>query len=350
MLKNLVKIILTVFVVSAFVFVFNSAYKNSSQFFSVKTLEIIKSRISEAINGKDCSKIVAYSLGSIDESFGLPKEQFLSAIKEAEGIWEKGAGRELFNYLDSGELKINLVFDQRQEDTARMQEVLSGINSDEEKLKAAKAAYDKITAQVKQKEASFNKNWTQYQKDQTQFEELVDVYNKKIADYEKQVDFWSAKGGAPEKEYEQLTQEKAEIDAMYDQLSARRKTLQLAILDLEAQRKEFNALVSQVNTIAGIFNRLAEKLNVRVDLFNEVQGAKEEFISGLYTSDASGKTIDIFQFYDNKDLVITLAHELGHALGIGHTTGTNSIMYPKSEGQKIQISAEDLEMLTALCN
>lgn len=350
MLKNTVKIILTVFVVSAFVFVFNGVYKNNSQFFSLKTLEIIKSKLNEAINGKDCTKIVEYSLGDVDKSFGLPRDQFLSAIKEAEIIWEKGAERDLFSYLEEGDLKISLVFDQRQEDTARMQDILGGITSDEGKLEAVKKEYDKLTAAVKLKEESFNANWAEYQKSQAQFEELVSVYNKKIADYEKQVDFWGAKGGAPKKEYEQLVQEKAEIDALYEQLSAQRKILQTTLLGIEAQRKEFNALVSQVNTIAGIFNRLAEKLNIRVDLFNEVQGSKEEFISGLYTSGASGETIEIFQFYDNKDLVITLAHELGHALGIGHATGTNSIMYPKSEGQKTQISAEDLQMLSALCN
>jgi predicted Zn-dependent protease len=171
-----------------------------------------------------------------------------------------------------------------------------------------------------------------------------------VANYEKQVSFWGDKGGAPKKEYEQLTQEKIEIDVLYDQLNTQREALKSTLLALDAQRIEFNGLVSQVNTIAGIFNRLADKLNVRVNVYNEVQGSRDEFISGLYTSDAKGETIDVFQFYDNKDLVITLAHELGHALGLGHATGTNSIMFPKSEGQKIQLSKEDLQMLTASCN
>jgi predicted Zn-dependent protease len=322
MVKNLVKIILTVFIVFSLVFVFNNVYKNKDQIFSLNTIETIKEKITGVESKKDCNKILEYSLGSVDKSFGLSRDQFLKSIKEAEGVWEKGAGRDLFNYSGSGHLKINLVFDQRQADTLRMNKTLEGINSDEDKLKAVKIEYDNLTAKLKQKEESFNLGLAQYQKDQAKYDTLLGVYNSK-------------------KEPDQET---------FNELNSQREALKSTLLALNVQKEEFNSLVSQVNTIAGIFNELAKKLNVRVVGYNEVQGAKDEFVSGLYTLDGKTEKIDIFQFYDNKDLVVTIAHELGHALGLGHAIAPGSLMYPKSEGQKTELSKEDLKMLSVLCN
>lgn len=350
MLKNLVKIVLTILIVFGVVFAFNVVYKNKDQIFSLKTLEVLREKITGKPVEKGCNKIIEYSIGSIDNNFGLSNEQFLRAIKDAESVWEKGAGKELFNYSSKGELKINLVFDERQKDTTRMKEILGGINSEEGKLKAIKEEYNRLIAEAKLKEGELNADFAKYQESQSQFKELAATYDAKVAYYEKQVNFWSEKGGAPKKEYEQLTQEKAEIDDLFAQLNSQQENLKSTLSALESRRTEFNSLVSQINTIAGMFNRFAKELNVEVAAYNEVQGSRDEFISGLYTSNAKGETIDIFQFYDNRDLVTTLAHELGHALGLGHATGTTAIMYPRAEGQKTQLKKEDLLMLQALCN
>lgn len=45
---------------------------------------------------------------------------------------------------------------------------------------------------------------------------------------------------------------------------------------------------------------------------------------GLYYTEG----IDIYYFEDEDDLRITIAHELGHALGIGHTDDPATLMYP----------------------
>lgn len=58
---------------------------------------------------------------------------------------------------------------------------------------------------------------------------------------------------------------------------------------------------------------------------------------GLYYADG----IDIYFFEDKDDLRITIAHELGHALGIGHTDDPATLMYPlKSKAN------EHLEIVT----
>lgn len=356
MLKNLAKTILTVFIVFAAIFVASNVYQNKKFSFDLKPIELtIRQGLSKlglgglASKRGGCEEVVQYSLGNIDKNFGLSREQFLKAVKEAEAMWESGSGKDLFNYSDTGALAVNLVFDERQANTNRLNDILSKINGDEAKLNAVKAEYSKLTAQVKAREASFKLSLAEYEKAQSNFNTRVSDYNAKTAEYSRQVEFWNKKGGAPEEEFKKLTTEKAAIDALFASLNPEQEALKRKFNALEAQKSELNDLISQVNTVAGIFNRLAENINVRVDLYNEVGGVGEEFVSGLYTSNQAGEKIDIFQFYNNQDLVATIAHELGHALGIGHASSSSSIMHARSQGQKTKLGREDLDMLNALC-
>src|SRR6185436_11415335 len=65
-----------------------------------------------------CTKPVLYSLGTFDKRFGMSQEVFISALKEAEDIWEKPLGQDLFAYDGAkGDLKVNLIYDYRQKAT-----------------------------------------------------------------------------------------------------------------------------------------------------------------------------------------------------------------------------------------
>ena len=60
-----------------------------------------------------CSKPIAYDVGTFDRRFNISHEYFLSALADAEAIWEKPSGLNLFEHtlpLDefSDILKINL--------------------------------------------------------------------------------------------------------------------------------------------------------------------------------------------------------------------------------------------------
>src|SRR6185369_17119194 len=61
-----------------------------------------------------CRQPIAYSLGQFDTKFGISKTDFLIAVATAEEIWEKSAGKQLFEYAPDGALKINLIYDARQ--------------------------------------------------------------------------------------------------------------------------------------------------------------------------------------------------------------------------------------------
>ena len=66
-----------------------------------------------------CSQPIEYTINSFDAKFGISKDEFLKAINKAEQVWEKPAGKELFNHQPNGDLKVNLVYDHRQEATVK---------------------------------------------------------------------------------------------------------------------------------------------------------------------------------------------------------------------------------------
>lgn len=63
-----------------------------------------------------CEKpTISYTIGSFDGRFGISREDFIKYAEEAEQIWEGPMGDQLLVYSTDGDLKMNLVYDWRQE-------------------------------------------------------------------------------------------------------------------------------------------------------------------------------------------------------------------------------------------
>ncbi|MCR4280799.1 MAG: hypothetical protein NUV88_00480, partial [Candidatus Kaiserbacteria bacterium] len=130
-----------------------------------------------------CKKPIMYSLGDFDARFGISKKDFLSAVGDAEAIWEKPIGRNLFEYSADGRLAVNLVYDYRQEATHKLQKI--GLAVDE-----SRASYDALQAKYTEMKSLMSQA-------QAQYEASVTAYNKRLDAYNKEVQYWNHKGGAP---------------------------------------------------------------------------------------------------------------------------------------------------------
>ena len=293
---------------------------------------------------------VSYEEGVVDASFGVSPSVFADAVREAEGIWEKGSGDDLFIRKDGGEVAINLIFDERQEETNRLKELLGSIETQREKFDALKAEYESMISLLLPVEGAYLRAKEEYESLVEELNSTIGLYNLRKKEYEEDVAYWNERGGAPKKEYDRLVKEYDDVRILYNQISMREVVAKEAFAVLEEKTDAYNLEAGKVNTVGGILSRIAAGLNEDASSYNRIQGDRDEFVTGLYSVKNGVRKIDVYQFYDYRELVIVLAHEMGHALGLGHASDPASIMYPKIGEQSLELSAEDISMLKELCS
>lgn len=316
---------------------------------TVSSSRAVLSRVIPALDDS-CRFPLSYRAGTLDPSFHFSETELLSAIHEAEALWETGLDRDLFvERADADAIPFNLVFDDRQAQTDSLKEASSDIESQKSAYEALRADYESSRKEFDRKQSAYDTRVTQYEQKLREYERRVAKYNDRFQSYEQLVAQWNAQGGAPPDEYDELEDERKSLKKESSMIGEERNSLNNEKASLEKDFGVLNALSGQVNTTAGSLNRMASALNLTVDSYNQVYGMREEFTTGLYTKDASGARIDVFQFYNHADLVLILAHEMGHALGIGHATESESIMYPSVGEQKPVLTEEDRRLFNSVC-
>jgi hypothetical protein len=269
-----------------------------------------------------CTEPITYSIGDFDERFDISREDFKATIEKAEEIWEEAVDKELFTYSATGTLKVNLIYDYRQQATEKLNDVGIAINKDKETYDEIRVRYESMRAEYDKKEASFQKDSAQFDKDK--------------AAYDKEVAYWNDQGGAPADKYEELRAEGRELSERASVLNKR--------------AKELNSLSSEINGTATILNDLAKTLNMKVSVFNDIGASTgEEFNEGVYVRDASGERINVYQFDTTAKLRRLLEHELGHALGLDHVEDSKAIMYRLNSSENEELTAADLTELQSVC-
>ncbi|HYK08956.1 MAG TPA: matrixin family metalloprotease, partial [Candidatus Eisenbacteria bacterium] len=114
--------------------------------------------------------------------------------------------------------------------------------------------------------------------------------------------------------------------------------------DLDSEGKALNAIAQQLNLSTHDYNADVSNLNSDIGKLNTVLSSKPE--EGLYNG--YDKTITIYITNSNAELIHTLAHEFGHALGMMHVEGESSIMY-KYTSDSLDVTNNDLKELAYVC-
>ncbi len=269
-----------------------------------------------------CSAPIAYTIGSFDTRFGISKADFMKALLSAEQIWEKPIGKQLFQYVPNGDLKINLIYDSRQSTTVKLQSMGIIVHND-------RASYDDM-------KATYNSLSVDYTKEKTELQSRIAAFQTAQSSYEAEVAYWNKRGRVTADEYARLNTEKASLDT---ELSA-----------IQKLQTDFNSKVDDINALVTALNRLASELNIVVGKYNTI-GAQNgaEFEEGTYQSGPSGEEIDIYQFDNQTKLIRVLAHELGHALGLSHVDDPKAIMYRLNNGVNEALTSSDVSQLKKLC-
>lgn len=242
-----------------------------------------------------CSQPFRYKIGLIDPRFEISESELKKDILEAEAIWEKEYGKELFSFDPEAKFSVNMVFDERQDLKNQVEQIKDKLDNDK--------------AQIEPSEAEYNSR--------------TDSFRKRLAELNSRIEYWNSQGGAPAEEYEKLIKEQDE---------------------LKKEVATINLLAEKLNKSAEAYNMQVGELKETAKNFNQVLESKPE--EGLF--DPQNYKIDIYLTDSKEELIHTLAHELGHALGMGHTGLKNSIMYPQTN-QGTKITPEDAAELKRVC-
>ena len=269
-----------------------------------------------------CVRPIGYKIGSVDSRFGVSEAQFIEDIKQASSIWSDSIGKPLFIYDPKGPLTMSLVYDTRQQTTQQEKKLKTVIDQTTETASSAKAEYQAAQAKYVAAKGAYADQLAQYTAAQ-------DAYNARVVAFNRS-------SGTSQTELAALQSQKQSLQSQQN--------------TLEVKRGQVNALAARANSLVESYNALVDTVNTHVETFNSDGLAGTQFEEGVYISDEQGRRIDIYQFDSQTTFIRVLAHELGHALGLDHDAGVESIMNPVNEGKNLSLSEADLQELRGACN
>ncbi len=249
-----------------------------------------------------CQVPLSWHIAELDPRFALSAAEARRAVEDAAALWEGALGRPHFPRAGSGDLAIRFVFDERQSESVERRRWQQQVDATDASLEARGEELSRAARNL----------------------------DRDIARHNAVVSEWQSRGGAPPEVL-------AELRATGSDLDQREQALQRQI-------DRFNRRVGERNRQAEDLTREFSPEVVESGHYGESVRSRGERVLSV-----SGREIQIFQFEDYDALVLVIAHELGHALGLGHAPGRDAVMSAVPAGDAPAPGPADLALLRERC-
>jgi predicted Zn-dependent protease len=284
-----------------------------------------KAERSAAAGDEVCEEPLTYRIGTIDSRFGITKNELEDAMNEAVSLWSDVTGRPLAVYSDKGDITVEVIYDERQQ-------LVEGERRFKEKIKS-----EQIRTEMLQNE---------YDRKLKAFEIRSDEYKKlaeQVAHQRNELDKWVKEindaGGFEQSEIGEFEQ--------------RKRSLRIKQEQLMNEKQELEQLAADVNSDVEKLNQSIDENNRLIDRYNNDFSGESRFAKATYRWAGKRGVITVNQFLTRQELPLILAHEFGHAVGLGHGTDPESVMHSQMGGQmlfpEIQLTSEDKAAIRDFC-
>lgn len=259
-----------------------------------------------------CQVPVSWRIGELDPNFSLTLEQAEQAAHAAAAQWNSALGIELFRYDSINGFPINFAYD------ARQQQLLQ--------------------------QALLQRNLQRY--DSTISERLADLQTQSARLTQQQNRFSILN--------QQLAADIAAFKLKAQQASGNsRSTLQL-------EQQQLNRRQQQLQQQADMLNAEQQRLVREQGYLNDTVADRNSLLPesaapavaaevGLMEIRGLNRSMTIFAYKTLADLELTMAHEFGHALGVGHTDDVASVMHFSLNPAQRNVMSNDIQALKAQC-
>ena len=275
-----------------------------------------------------CGLPVGWRVADPDPRFGLSRAEVEAATRQAADLWEDAAGRRLFTADIPDGLPVRLVYDHRQ---VRTEERLraEGIVREEDEI------LDRETIEISSAWEAHHDALASHLSERTALAEA-------IADHNQAARAWNDRGGAPDSVMAEMADREQRLRTLEGRLSSAARRLESDERALRVAEAELMTRVAARNERMGHLARTFPPTEVESGAFVDAEFVEASGVSHVR------REIRVFRFEDREDLVRVLAHELGHALGLGHVASEGAVMSGRQgagEPSRAPVSLHEADIL-----
>ncbi|WP_245861407.1 matrixin family metalloprotease [Arsukibacterium tuosuense] len=272
---------------------------------------VLKQMAEKAMRQQLCQTPVLWRVGQLDPAFALTAEQAEQAAHNAASSWNRAIGQELFRYDSVAGFPINFHYDERQQQMLQQAMLERNIQRYDSNIDQRAATLSQQSQQLQQRQREFTQQNQQFAAD-------IATFNQQAAN-------------ASQANLAALQQQQRRLQQREQQLQQQAQRLNEQQAQLQREQDYLNATVADRNAL---LSDQPPPLAAEVGLMEIINGRRN---------------MTIFAYSTTNALQLTMGHEFGHALGLGHTDNDTAIMHYALNPQQTGPKAEDVAALKQQC-